>query len=162
MNLQFYLEKLHASEEYKKFMEENPDAYLCSGFFVIDKTGTDNKQHFDFLAPSKKKIFSFQLEEGMRIVPVEIFKEIPGKIDALDFEFEDVERAIERKMRGEGINKKIQKILLSLQRIDGKNFLIGTIFISGFGLVKVNIDVSEIKIVLFEKKSFFDMVRRVK
>ena len=36
MDLRFYLEKLHGSDEYQDFMLENPDAYMCSGFFVMD------------------------------------------------------------------------------------------------------------------------------
>lgn len=164
MNLQFYLEKLKSSEEYKKFIKENPDAYLCSGFFVIDKIENDNKVHFDFYVPNTKKMFSFQLENDVRLVPIELFDDrVPEKIVIdYDFEFGEIERIVERRMQEEGIDKKIQKILLSLQKIDGKNFLIGTVFISGLGIIKVNIDVSEMKIVLFEKKSFFDMVRRVK
>ena len=53
MNLQFYLEKLFASDEFKKFKKENKDAYFCSGFFSIDKQGRDNQQHLDFYIPSK-------------------------------------------------------------------------------------------------------------
>ena len=37
-------------------------------------------------------------------------------------------------------------------------FLIGTVFISGLGIIKVNIDIKDKKIIEFEKKSFFDMV----
>ncbi|RLG12017.1 hypothetical protein DRN73_03845, partial [Candidatus Pacearchaeota archaeon] len=58
-----------------------------------------------------------------------------------------------------GVKKQIQKILFSLQTKNKKNYLIGTIFISGFGLLKVNINLSEIKIIDFEKKSFFDMIK---
>jgi hypothetical protein len=54
MNLQFYVEKLKASKTYKEFMEKNPDAFPCSGFFVIDKQGMDEQQHFDFYIPAKK------------------------------------------------------------------------------------------------------------
>jgi len=63
---------------------------------------------------------------------------------------------------------KIQKILLSLQKIDKKDFLIGTVFISGLGMIKVKIDLDlehrsvypnvqnfGAKIVEFEKKIFF-------
>ena len=39
MNLQLYLEKLKSSGVFKEFMKENPKAYLCSGFFTIDKEG---------------------------------------------------------------------------------------------------------------------------
>ena len=65
-------------------------------------------------------------------------------------------------MKTEEIDKKIQKILLSLQSKQGKDFLVGTVFISGMGIIKANIDLSEMKVVDFEKKSFFDMVKMVK
>ena len=90
MKLQFYLEKLQASESFEKFMKENPKAFLCSGFIVIDKEGKDNKQHFDFFIPKEKKIFSFQLEEDCKKVEVErIDDKTPEKISLdCDFDFE--------------------------------------------------------------------------
>ena len=49
MNFQFYLEKLMDSGDFQKFKKENPNAYLCSGFFSIDKEkGLDNQQHLDY------------------------------------------------------------------------------------------------------------------
>jgi len=57
MNLQFYFEKLHHSEEFKKFIKENPKAYFCSGFVVIDKEKNENKIHLDYFVPGKKKFF---------------------------------------------------------------------------------------------------------
>ena len=59
MNFQFYIEKLHNSEDFKKFMKENLDAYLCSGFFIIDfenPKNPDNKSHLDFYIPSKNEM----------------------------------------------------------------------------------------------------------
>ncbi len=161
MNLKFYLEKLKSSEEYKKFMKENSDAYLCSGFFVIDKQGEDNQQHFDFYVPSKKEMFSFKLDDDVKLVPVEIFdKRTPEKIGGINFYFDEIERIIEKRMQEENLKDKVQKILLSLQKLSGKDFLVGNVFISGFGILKINIDISEKKITLFEKKSFFDMIRK--
>lgn len=210
MNLKFYLEKLHASEEYNNFMKENPDAFLCFGFFIIDKENNDNKVHFDFYVSGKvppqpsiahsnefeigkdsinknsaeksgkadfratttkrsedksnERIFSFQLEDGIKLVPIEVIDtKIPEKIlGDCDFNLKEIEKMIEERMKQEGINNKIQKILLSLQSKDGKCFLIGTVFVSSLGLLKVNIDLSENKIVLFKKKSLFDMLKRVK
>ena len=72
MNFQFYLEKLYASAIFKKFMEDSKDAFPTSGFFIIDKEGKDNKQHFDYYVPSDKRLFSFQLETGCDLVPVDI------------------------------------------------------------------------------------------
>ncbi len=162
MNLQFYLEKLYASEEFKGFTKENPDAFLCSGFFVIDKSGNDNKVHFDFYVGGK--MFSFQLEDSIKLVPIEMInKEVPEKLlSDCDFDFEDIEKMIVEKMAEQEVKSKIQKILLSLQKVEGKIFLVGTVFISGLGMLKINIDLSEKKIVLFEKKSILDIVRKVK
>ena len=212
MNFQFYLEKLKKSDEYKKFIRENPGAYFCSGFFSIDKTGNDNKQHFDFYVPippprpkvthsqshkiDKKaineetklssdinnsanntnevsaikrgkagrlgKIFSFQLEDGFKIVPLEnLSGQVLDKLsESIDFDFEEVEKMVREKMQEEKVDKEIQKILFSLQKLNEKNFIVGTVFISGLGLVKINIDLEDKKVTDFEKKSFFDMLRK--
>lgn len=164
MNLQFYLEKLHSSDVFKKFMKENPEAYLCSGFFTMDKEGKDNKRHFDFYVPKTKKMFSFKMEDGVEMVPIDIILEkIPEKLDIdFDFEFEEIEKMLEDEMKKQEIKSKIQKTILSLQDLKGKPFLVGTIFISMLGLLKVQIDISDMKIVEFEKKSLFDMIKRVK
>ncbi len=164
MNFQFYLEKLHNSENFKNFMKENSDAFLCSGFFVIDKGGKDNKIHFDYFLPKDKKIISFQLEQDIQQVPVEMFdKRIPEKISvAHDFDFDDIEKMIVVEMEKQGIRNKIQKIILSLQKLKEKDFLVGTVFVSMLGMLKIHISLSEMKITLFEKKSFFDIMNVLK
>ena len=162
MNFQFFLEKLMASKAFENFMGENKEAYLCGGFFILDLVGEDNKQHFDFYNPTINKMFSFKLEEGIQLLPVEMIdSRIPGKIKAnYDFDFNDVINLIREEMKKQEIEKKIQKIILSLQELEGKDYLIGTVFVSGMGMAKVNIDISEMKIVVFEKKSFFDLMRK--
>ncbi len=207
MNIQFYYEKLQNSKEYQKFVKENPKAFLCSGFFIIDKKGSENKQHFDFycILPSNKlptcsrsqinknffndnhvsakksdevdfevnnerdvkqrgKLFSFELENNCNKVEVEqIGKKVLEKLElSFDFDFKEIEKLILDKMNAEKMNSKIEKMLFSLQNIKGKNMLIGTIFISMFGLLQVHVDVEKNKVILFEKKSFFDMIKVVK
>ena len=163
MNLQFYLEKLFASDEFKKFKKENKDAYLCSGFFSVDREGKDNQQHLDFYIPLTKEMFSFQLEKG-EFSPLKNYDEkIPERLEEnFDFDFDEIENIIINKMKEENVNKQIQKLLFSLQKMKEKNFLIGTIFISGMGLLKVTILLDENKIVDFEKKSIFDMFKIIK
>ncbi len=164
MNLRFYLEKLYSSEIFKNFMKENPRAYMCSGFFTIDKEGKDNQRHFDFYIPDIKKMFSFRLEKEIEKIPVELItKEIPPEIKfGFDFNFDEVEKMIINEMEKQNITNKLQKIIFSLQNINGKNFLVCTVFISMLGLLKIHIDLEKGKIVLFEKKSFFDLMKRVK
>lgn len=55
MNFQFYWEKLQSSPEFKEFIKENKEAYSCSGFFTLDKEGSDNQRHIDFFRPFPKK-----------------------------------------------------------------------------------------------------------
>lgn len=165
MNIQFYIEKLHNSKEFKEFIKENPEAFACSGFFVVDKeedkNKRDNKFHFDYYIPDKKEMFSFKLEKGVEKALVERFdKKKPEEISIkLDFDLEELEKIILKKMEKEKIQNKIQKIIFSLQKLKGKDFLVGTVFITGLGMIRINIDLKTMKITLFEKKSFFDLMK---
>jgi len=160
MNIQFYIEKLSHSEKFKEFIKKNPSAYLCSGFFVIDKEGKDNKQHLDYYIPNKNKMFSFELDNGIKMISIELIDDKNSKkIKNFDFDFDDMEKMIREEMEKQNVKNKIQKIIFSLQTIDGKSFLVCTVFISMFGLLKVDIDLSNEKITEFVKKSFFDILK---
>jgi hypothetical protein len=164
MNLQFYLEKLHSSEEFQKFIKENSGAYFCSGFFAISSVKnnkSDEKNQVDYFVPSSKKMFSFELENEIKIIPMQVFDtRIPEEISATDIDFEEIEEIIQKEIEEKNIKTKIQKSLLSLQKLDGKDFLVGTIFISNLGILRMNIDLKEKKVVLFEKKSFLDFIKK--
>jgi|TARA_Y100000310_G_C20478700_1_gene713661 hypothetical protein len=163
MNFQFYVEKLYDSVSFEKFKKEHPDAFPCSGFFVIDRENLknpDNKQHIDYFDPSSKKMFSFQFEEGVVAVPIENpGDKVPLKIAMnYDFDFEEVEEIILKKMKEEDIKEKLQKTLLSFQRLGDKDYLIGTVFISKMGILTIKIELPDLNVLEFEKKSFFDMI----
>lgn len=163
MNFQFHLEKLNASDVFKEFIGENQTAFLCSGFFVIDKQINNNQVHFDFYIPEKNQMFSFKMEDKIEKIPVEIIIEVPEKIpEDFDFSFDEIEKLIVKKIIDEKVSNKVQRILLSLQRKNGKDFLVGSIFVSAMAMIKIEIDLSEMKITSFEKKSFFDMIKIVK
>ncbi|MBU3907129.1 MAG: hypothetical protein KKA64_02655 [Nanoarchaeota archaeon] len=163
MNLQFFLEKLENNEEFNKFLDENKDAFLCSGFFIIDLEGqSDNKYHLDYFIPSKNQMISFQLEKEIKQVPVEMLETTaPQKISEFSkLDFEEIKTMISTEMELNKINKSMQKIILSLQNADSKNVWLCTVFISGMGLLKVVIDDSEKKITHFERKSFSDFFKK--
>jgi len=166
MNSPFLLEKLENSDEFKKFKKENKDSYLCSGFFIIDLENKipENKYHFDFYIPSSKKTFSFELEDGVKLVELERFDEkVLEKISMKDaFDFGEIQEMILKEMAEKKINNKILKMIFSLQNFENKEVLFGTILLSGLGLLKMTFDVAEKKITELEKKSFFDMVKIVK
>lgn len=166
MNSQFLLEKLENSDEYKKFISENKDAYLCSGFFVVDlaEENPENKFHFDFYVPSTKKTFSFELENGIKLVELErnddkILEKVSMKNH---FDLDKLKEKILIEMELKKITNKIQKLIFSLQNVDKKDVFIGTIFLSGLGLIKVDVDLAENIFTDFEKKSLFDMMKFMK
>lgn len=164
MEFRFYLEKLFSSEKFKDFKKQNPDAYLCSAFFSIDKIGNDNQQHLDFYLPSKKKSVSFKLEKNLILEDMENYGESPiEKLDkTINFNFSKIENLFIERMQQENINKQIQKLLFSIQTKNNKSVLIATIFISGLGLIKAIVDLNSQKIVEFKEKSFFDMMKVLK
>ena len=164
MDFQFYLEKLYASDDFKKFKQENKDAFLFSGFFVKDFSKgkeSEDKQHFDFYVPSIKKAFSFMIEEGGKMFEIEKVIGVPAKVgDGYSFDLDEVKGVIEARMVADKSGKKIEKILLSLQNPGkpDKDFLVGTVFIGGMGIIKIKFSLPDLEILDFEKKSFLDMV----
>ncbi len=164
MDLRFYLEKLHSSDEYQDFMLENPDAYLCSGFFVMDFEKANHQRHLDFYAPALKKVFSFKMENGIERVPIDTFDETaPRKLSVdYDFNLDEIESLIRERMEQEKVRSRIQKVLLSLQNFENKDLLTATVFVSGLGMLKINLDPVSKKILDFDRKSFFDMLKIVR
>jgi len=167
MNSQFLFEKLNSSKEFKEFKKENPKAYLCSCFFIIDfdDKNLENKYHIDYYIPESKKTFSFELENEIKLVPLELRdeKKVLERVSMKNhFDFDRIKELIMKEMEKKKINNKIQKMIFSLQNLEGKDLLLGTVFISGLGLIKVNIQVDNMEITDFEKKSFFEMMKIVK
>jgi len=161
MNFQFYFEKLMDSETFRKFKDQHKDAFLCSCFFSIDEKGNDNKTHFDYYIPSEKKLFSFKLENNCEMIPVEIIEKgyNPKKIsDNHNFSLDEIQELISKKIQSENLKNKLEKTLLSLQEIDGTEFLTGTLFLSGLAMIKISINLETKEIEDFEKKSFFDIL----
>ncbi len=164
MNFQFYTEKLFASQEFADFKKEFPDAFLTSGFFSIDKDKEKQGQdqfHLDFYAPSIKKLFSFKLEKGVEKLPMEILEgqKFEKISDGQNFSFEELEEMIKKEMDKQDIKNTIQKFIYSLQKSNGREVLFVSVFISGFAILKVSIDLREKKIISFEKKNFMDFLK---
>ncbi len=164
MNFQFYAEKLKNSQEFKKFLKENKGAFLCSAFFIIDKEEGKDKQHLDFYIPSAKKMFSFSLENNFEKTEIEIKDNmVPLKVSIEnDFDLIEIEQMIEKKMNEEKIDKKIQKLLISLQNVNGKDILNLTVFITALGLINTTIDLEKMAMKAFKKKTFFDIMNVMK
>lgn len=168
MNLQFFIEKLQDSDEFKEFIEKHSDAFLASCFFVIDVAKPNNeeekKYHLDYFIPSEKRMVAFELEKGIKQSDVELYgrEEVPSKLKAIsELEFDEIKSMIWERMQKESVNKELQKIIMSLQNVNGRDVFVCTVFISGLGIVRCWIDDENKEITEFEKKSFFDFMRKV-
>lgn len=167
MKFQFYYEKLLDSEDYRKFVKENPKAFHSSGFFVLDleNNGKDNSVHFDmFIEKPKPKMFSFKLNGKMELLPVENFDtRIPEKLSMnYAFDLVEVKEKIEKKMEKENIKGKLKKLLFSLQKLDKIDYLVINGFLDNMGMLKATYDISKNEITKIEKKSFLDMFKIIK
>jgi len=174
MNFQFYLEKLHNSDAFKEFISKNSEAYFCSGFFSLDVSdGRDNQRHIDYYIPLTKKIISFKLdsEDGVKDISQEARFDVEGDFtvpeklnENIDFDLNEIQKLIEEEIVKQKLETKIGKILVSLQRLEEKNLLVCTVFVSRFGLLKVNLGLESenggLEITQFGKKSLFDLVRK--
>ena len=116
----------------------------------------------DFYITSSKKLISFNLE-NMEILENDRSEGKPPEKLSLDFDFDfnDIEELISKKMEEEKINNKIQKLLFSLQNVEGRNVIIATVFISSLGLISALVDLENMEIKDFKKRSFFDMMKIV-
>jgi len=162
MNLQFFIEKLENSPEFENFKKENPDAFLSSGFFVLDFESNENKSNLDFYNSKTNKMFGFQLDDKVKMLNLEMMQnsQVPTKLNA-DFEldFKEIEAKISNEMEKQKITNKLQKIIMIFQNYEDKDFVFCTVFLSGFGILKVHFD-NKGNITLFEKKTLFDFIKK--
>ena len=77
----------------------------------------------------------------------------------LELDFDEMEKLILEKMKSENIQNKIDKMLISIQKNNKRNLFIATLFLSKLGLLQIRIDIKNKKILDFEKKSLFDIIK---
>jgi len=166
MNFQFLIEKLVESEEFQKFKKENPEAYPFGGFFSFDLENKEisNQYTLDYFIPSFNKAVSFKLENGVEMIPITIqenqkFTQIGANYS---FDFQEFQELIEKEMEKKEIKSKIQKILYSLQNYENEDYLLATVFLSGFGILQANVKIQNKEITKFEKKGFMDFLKIIK
>lgn len=160
MKIKEYLSQLETTKDFQEFSKKNPKAYLCSAFFIVDKENSNHKQHFDYFLSEENKIFSFQLEENCKQVPMDNLNTDAPKPLLLDddVDIQEIENLIQKEMENQGIKNSVQKILFSVNNFDDKEFAIGTVFISNLGMIKLRISLKDKKILDFKKESFMDMI----
>lgn len=163
MRFDHYLTKVEKSSEYRKFLKGNRNAYLCSGFFVMDLDTEKNMHQIDYYLPSKKKFANFVLDEGVKVQLSEGAKDKkPEKLkNEIKTDIEALKGIVEDEMKNRTVTAELKKIIAVLQTIEGKNVWNLNCLTGDMGLIKVHIDDDSGNILKFEKASLFDFIKKI-
>jgi hypothetical protein len=153
-----FLERLKKKDFFKEFEKENPDAFLCAFFCILNKDGGEgDKVNIDFFIPSKKKIaysespfceilFSQEEKEGL--------KELK-KLDRINIDLEDLWNEVERVKKEKKIQHNTGKIIGVLT--DGQWNL--TCMSSSLDLLRVKLNPITREILEAKKENLGNMIK---
>ncbi|MBI2449890.1 hypothetical protein HYV49_06390 [Candidatus Pacearchaeota archaeon] len=163
MKVLHYLHKLESSREYKKFIEDNKDSYLCAGFFVLDYENEKDIHQVDYYVPSKKKIAALILDGGVKVqLSKETQKKKPEKLEGnAKIDLDAIKGMIEDEMKNHMLTDKILKIIAVLHNSEGKRIWNINCILNGMGLLRIHIDDETGNILKFEKVSMMDFIKKI-
>jgi hypothetical protein len=160
-------ETIKSSEVFNTFINENPNAELCAGFFIIDFFGNDNKKSLDYKVG--ERIFSFSIDDFEKIKMKEdkLVEETGVKFPKLEkiepninIDLDEIKSIAGIKALDEGISSKFSKIIAVLQKHEGKYIWNLTCMLEGLIILHVLIDAMNGDIIKFERKSMMDLIKR--
>jgi len=168
MNFKETLDKIEASQEYKTFKTNHPDAQLCAGFFIKDFLSNDSKDSIDY--KEKDKIFTFNvLQDEIKMYEDELM-DLPNtpKLQPLlknetKIEVDDLKSIALDRAHEEGIGAKFNKIIAVLQTHEEDNIKRQiwnlTCMLDQLIILHILIDCNSGEIIKFQRKSFMDMIK---
>jgi len=156
---------------FHNFIKQHPHAELCTGFFVIDMFGNDNKKSLDYKVDDK--IFSFSINELGKIKMNEDklvtdeskkFPELKKINKDIKVDLDVVESTAKIKALDNGLSSKFSKIIAVLQNYEheGKNRQIWnlTCMLEGLIILHILIDSETGEVIKFERKSMMDLIKK--
>lgn len=160
MKFEHYQKKLLESEVYKNFRKENPKAYLCAGFFVLDFETGKNMHQIDYMI-GKNKIATFSLDDGvkMNVSSMPINKKLPKIEGDIQTDLEALKGIVEDEMKNRTITDNIKKIIAVLQITDGKVIWNLNCITNNLNVLQIHVDDSDKTILKFMKYSIMDIVK---
>jgi len=157
--------RLEKSNEFKKFKAENPDAFLCAGFFIINLKANIFEYSLDFR--NDKQIFTFKIPENENASILITNDEIMDKSKPLDkitldtnLDLEDLQEIIEEQLKLNSIKNKLEEFIAVLQNLDNQIVWNLTILCEGFTIINAIINSETRGIIKFEKRNLMDFVKK--
>ncbi|MDP2925545.1 MAG: hypothetical protein Q8N99_04180 [Nanoarchaeota archaeon] len=155
------------SEEFKNFLKENPDAELCTGFFILDFFGNDIKKSLDYKVG--ERIISFSINELGEIKTYEDkliedknrdFPELEKIDHKIKLDLDETEGIAKTLTLDKGISARFNKIIAVLQKYNGKETWNLTCMLEGLIIVHILIDAMTGELIKFERKSMMDLIKK--
>ena len=158
---------------FKKFIEENPNAELIAGFFILDFLSNDNKDSVDYKLPQGEQIYTFELTKTNAVILKQdrlLDTETPNqqKLTSINPEIKidlnEITEIVKKKTEENKITAKLHKIIAVLQNheIDNKNQLIWNLTCMLDQLIILHILVSSEtgEVIKFERKTMMDFIKK--
>lgn len=163
MKIQPYVEKLLASEEYKKFKEEHKDSFLVAGFFIIDLELGKNIHQIDYYLPKEKKVAAFTLDDAVKVQIMDILTDkVPEELDIdTKTDLDELKGIIEDEMKNRNMTESIKKIIAVIQNIEGKKTWNLNCILSEMSLLRVHVEDESKSVLMMEKSSLLDLMKKV-
>ncbi len=167
MKASHYIKEVKKSQAFKEFIKEDPEAYVCSLFFIRDFNGPQNETQVDFYSPKNKNIVSFKIGNGIERIPaakkaetITHKKIIPKPLsESIKMDLDELKPTLVDEMRNRDMTYEIEKILAVLNVADDRPIWNCTGFLKGLGLLQAHIEDESASVLFMEKHSLMDMIR---
>lgn len=163
MKLTPYVEKLHASPEFKQFHHEHPDASLVAGFFVFDYEGGKNTHQLDYYVPKQHKVAAFTLDHTVQLQLLDLLKkEVPEPVHVpTSLDLGALKGILEEEMKNRMMTESITKLIAVLQTVKGTTVWNLNCVLSGMGILKATIEDKTASVLKMDKSSIMDYIRKI-
>lgn len=160
LQLQKQLEK---SPVFLKFREENPDSFLCAGFFILNFKSNIYEYSLDYR--TDKQIFTFKIQIAGEVVMLSediIDSQKPLEKIKLDVQIDinDLRAIVEKSLTNNNVKNHLEEVIAVLQVIGNQQIWNLTCMCEGMTIINMHIHPESGLVLKFEKKNLLDFVKR--
>jgi len=151
------IRKIEASREFKSFKKENPGAYFCAAFFIIDFETKDEKRSLDYFV-SSENVMTFSMIDG-KVNPMKAELPKKEKIPAIGMQKVRLEEeAVIEIAKKESEIGDFTKIIAVLQNLEGKDIW-NLSCLKGLQMMRYHVLADDGKVIKKEKINLMEMMK---
>jgi len=167
MNFKQTLETIESSAVFKDFMQKNPNAELCAGFFIFDFLTNDIKKSLDYKTKEQDKIFTFDLDKNNEVVMKQDKLINDPRLPRLEkikpetkIDLNEIPSIAQKQAEENNITAKFQKIIAVLQNHENQQIWNLTCMLDSFIILNILINSDTGETIKFDRKSMADFIKK--